>query len=57
MTDLRKKENKKELIQNLKMANKVIKTIESIIDMKTSKDIFDKIVDMKQMVDELEHIA
>ena len=39
------------------MANKVIKTIESITDMKTSKDIFDKIVDMKQMVDELEHIA
>ena len=58
MTDLTKKVNKKQLFQNPKMANKLFKsTFESMTDMKTSKDILDKIVDMKQMVDLLEHIA
>ena len=58
MTDLRKMKNENDLFQNLKMANKVITlTKKSLAENIKRKDILKTIVDLKEIVNELEHIA
>ena len=51
MTHLRKKINQKNLFQNLKMVDKILKmTLKSLTEENTSKDILEKVFDIKQKV-------
>ena len=58
MTDLINLKNKKDLFQKLKMADKVITlTMKSLKENINRKDIKKAVVDLKDIVDELEHIS
>ena len=58
MTHFRKKINQKNMFQNLKMVDKILKmTLKSLTEENTSKDILDKVFDLKQKVTDLEQIA
>ena len=53
-----KKINQKNLFQNLKMVDNILKmTLKSLTEENTSKDILDKVFDLKQKVTDLEQIA
>jgi hypothetical protein len=58
MTDLINLKSKKDLFQKLKMADKVIcLTMKSLTEKINRKDIKKAVVDLKDIVDELEHTA
>jgi hypothetical protein len=58
MTDLRKKTDDKNIFQNLKMVDKILKaTLKLLTETNTNQDILEKIFDIKKEVIDLENIA
>jgi hypothetical protein len=58
MTDLKKKINEKNIIQNLKMVDKILEmTLKSLTEANTNQDILETVFDIKKEVIDLEEIA